>query len=73
MSESSIQNKYKIEGLEEASKDIIKKAHNDRTLADIIRIVEQHPEVLKKLDLNKLKIIDQYYKDEIEKFRRRKV
>lgn len=62
---------YKLENLDEVNADIIKEVNRKCKIEEIIRIIEKEPELLKKIDIPKLKVIDKYYKDEIIKYRKK--
>lgn len=42
-----------------------------RKISEIIKLVEKDPEALKNLDIDKLKIIDKYYKEEIAEYKKK--
>lgn len=69
--ETKIRELYKVANLEEISSNIINEANKKRTLEEIIQIIEKEPEILKKLDIPKLKVIDKYYKDKIIEYRKK--
>ena len=59
---------YKVNSSEfNPTKDIEKR----KKISDIIKLVEKDPEALQNLDIEKLKIIDKYYKEEIAEYKRR--
>lgn len=68
---SKIAELYKLENMDGVNSDIIKEANRKSKIEEIIRIIEKKPEILKKLDIPKLEIIDKYYKDEIKKYKRK--
>ncbi len=50
------------------TKDVVDKK---KKISEIIKLVEKDPEALKNLDIDKLKIIDKYYKEEIAEYKKR--
>ena len=68
---TKISEQYKLENMDEVNADIIKEANRKSKIEEIIRLIEKKPEILKKLDIPKLEIIDKYYKDEIKKYKRK--
>lgn len=60
-----ITERYKVDNLNLSNT----KMDNDKTMKEIIDIIEKSPEMLEKLDINKLNIIDQYYIEKIAKYR----
>ncbi len=67
-----LKNAYRVEGIEERNEEVIKNMKEKAILEEIIHIIEQSPEILKKLDVHKLEVIDKYYKDKIAKIKRKK-
>lgn len=63
-----LRNAYKLNPSEfNPIKDIDKR----KKISDIIRLVEKDPEALQNLDIEKLKLIDKYYKEEIAEYKRK--
>lgn len=60
---------YKVEGSKEKNDELIKEIKQNKTLQDIIKIIERNPEAMKKLDTPKLEIIDNYYQEQIKKYK----
>ncbi len=56
---------YKVENLDKLNADVIREANRKNKIEEIIQIIEKDPETLKRLDIPKLEVIDQYYKDKI--------
>lgn len=65
--EKEIDNLYKVNNIE---KVYIEKEKACK-MKEIIRIIEDNPSVLEKLDINRLKIIDNYYVEKIEKCKKK--
>ena len=61
-----LKNAYKVGGIEERNEEVIKNMKEKAILEEIIHIIEQSPEILKKLDVHK------YYKDKIAEIKRKK-
>ena len=40
-------------------------------MEEIIKIIEKEPELLKKLDIPKLEMIDNYYKEKIAEYKKK--
>lgn len=59
---------YKVDNAGQINSNAIKAANQTKTLEEIIQIIEKEPSMLEKLDIDKLKIIDQYYDNEIKKY-----
>ena len=62
---------YKVKNLENVNSEIIRRNNQRRTLEEIIQIIEKHPSSLWNLDIRKLKLIDNYYKEEIQKYKKK--
>ena len=62
---------YKIDNIDEKNTAIIRKIKKKATLEEIIHMVEKNPNLLHKLDIPKLEIIDKYYKEKIAKIRKK--
>ena len=62
---------YKLENFDEVNADVIKETNRRNKIEEIIRIIEKEPEILNKLDIPKLEVIDQYYKDKIIEYRKK--
>ena len=62
---------YKVKNINELSADIIKEANKKKITEEIIQIIEKRPDMLKNLDICKLEIIDQYYKDKIIEYKKK--
>lgn len=56
---------YKINIPDEVNSKIINESKRKRKLLEIIQIIENNPETLEKLDIPKLEVIDNYYKEKI--------
>lgn len=50
---------------------IIKETNRKERLFDIIKIIEKQPEMLEDLDISKLEVIDNYYKNEISEYKKK--
>ena len=59
---------YKVDNAGQINSNAIKAANQTKTLEEIIQIIEKEPSMLEKLDIDKLKIIDQYYDNEIKRY-----
>ena len=68
---SKITELYKLENLDEVNANVIREANRKNIIEEIIRIIEKEPEILKKLDIPKLEVIDQYYKEKIIEYKKR--
>ena len=68
---SKIAELYKLENMEGGNSDIIKEANRKSKIEELICIIEKKPEMLKKLDIPQLEIIDKYYKDKIKEYRKK--
>ena len=62
---------YKVENIDEKNAEIIKKNNQERKMEKIIKIIEKEPELLKKLDIPKLEMIDNYYKEKIAEYKKK--
>lgn len=69
--ESKINELYKVADLEENNKKVVKEEIKKEKLFEIIQIIEKNPETLKKMDIHKLEVIDRYYKNEIEEYKKK--
>jgi len=50
---------------------LIKEINEKKTLQEIIAIIEKNPEIMKNLDIHKLEMIDNYYKEQIEECKKK--
>ena len=62
---------YKVNNLENVNEKIRKETKRQNKIKEIIQIIEKNPETLEKLDISKLEIIDNYYKQKIMECRRK--
>ena len=62
---------YRVENIDEKNAEIIKKNNQKRKMEEIIKIIEKEPELLKKLDIPKLEMIDNYYKEKIAEYKKK--
>ena len=67
-SDSNFIKKYKVENIENKNIEIIKKIDQKNKMEEIINIIEMNPNVLEKLNIEKLKIIDNYYQEKINEY-----
>lgn len=61
----------KIDELCKVDSSVIKKMNQKQKLEEIIKIIEKNPDILEKLDIPKLKIINKYYKDKILEYEKK--
>ena len=61
----------KLENLDKVNVNVIKQVNRQNKIEEIIQIIEKEPEMLKKLDIPKLEVIDKYYKDKIIEYRKK--
>ena len=61
----------KIDELCKVDNSVIKKMNQKQKLEEIIKIIEKNPDILEKLDIPKLKIINKYYKDKILEYEKK--
>ncbi len=69
--ESKFKKSYKVEGLDEKNREIVDKEKNRKKMEEIIEIIEKKPELLENLNVPKLEIIDNYYKEKISECKRK--
>ena len=62
---------YKVTNLDEVNARIVEEANRNRKLEEIIQIIEKDSNLLEKLDVPKLEIIDKYYKDKIIRYKKK--
>jgi len=60
---------YKVENLEHVNASIIRDINNKNKIEEIIQIIEKNPDTLDKLDIPKLEIIDNYYKNKVLEYK----
>lgn len=56
---------YRVNIPDEINSNTINESKKKRNLFEIIQIIEKNPETLEKLDVSKLEVIDNYYKEKI--------
>lgn len=69
--ESNMTEKYKVYNIDKINADLIKEVNKKNKMEEIIQIIEKNPEALEKLDIPKLEIIDNYYKERIIEYKRK--
>ena len=57
--------------LDDSSMEEINKQNKINKLEEIFQIIEKEPRVLEKLDIEKLKIIDKYYKYKVSECKKK--
>lgn len=62
---------YKVNNLDNSKANISNKNNNDKKMHEIISIIENNPSVLEKLDISRLKIIDNYYVEKIDECKKK--
>lgn len=63
--------KYQVEEAKDLTENVIKENIRRNNIEDIIQIIEKNPELLDELDIDKLRIIDNYYKEKIEEIKKK--
>ena len=61
---------YKIDNIDSIN-NINSLNNKEKKMNEIIDVIEKNPDVLEKLSINRLKIIDNYYIEQIEKCKRK--
>lgn len=62
---------YKIDNFNEVNENMLKENNRKKTITEIIFLIENNPEILEKLDVPKLKVIDNYYTEKIAECKRK--
>ena len=63
--------KYQVEEAKKLTENVIKENIRRNNIEDIIKIIEERPELLDELDIDKLRIIDNYYTEKIEEYKKK--
>lgn len=69
--QNSIREAYKVDNIDSINSKIIRENNQKRKMEEIIQLIEKEPSVLNELDVNKLEIIDEYYKRKIIELKRK--
>lgn len=62
---------YKVDNLDEITSSVIEENNKKIKMQEIIDIIEKNPSTLEKLDIAKLEIIDNYYKEKIDEYKKK--
>ena len=71
LKKGKMEDKYKVQNINETSTNIIKADKRKKVTEEIIKIIEKRPDLLENLDIKKLEVIDQYYKDKIIEYKKK--
>ena len=66
---TSINELYKVDTIDEQK--VVKEINRKNKIEEIIKIVEENPEILDTLNISRLELIDSYYSEKIVEYKRK--